>query len=301
MRHATSLLASGLLLASFAAAAVAQTVDGTLDATYGPAKSTQSTQTGFGDANLGVVDYANGSELDGAYATVSGNVLYLFLSGNLESNFNKLEIFFDTVGGGQGKLRGDNAGVDFNGLNRMGDDGSGNGLRFDAGFEPDYWIGVTGGGGPYAIYANYAVLLAAGGGPGNYLGSANAASNGVLSGGTNPDNIQVTVNNSNTLGVSGGCGGASGAGVNTGWELAIPLSAIGNPSICFQVCAFVNGSGHDYLSNQVLSPLPAGTCNLGDPRFVDFNQFDGPQHFDVCFQTVPTHPTTWGRLKAAYR
>ena len=45
--------------------------------------------------------------------------------------FNKLDIFIDAIDGGQLKLRGDNPNVDFNGLNRMGDDGSNNGLRFD--------------------------------------------------------------------------------------------------------------------------------------------------------------------------
>jgi hypothetical protein len=105
--------------------------------------SSRTRRPASGTATSGQVDYANGSELDAAYAYVDMNnqILYLFLSGNLESNFNKLEIFFDTVAGGQNRLRGDNSGVDFGGLNRMGDDGSGNGLTFDQGFEADYWIG----------------------------------------------------------------------------------------------------------------------------------------------------------------
>jgi hypothetical protein len=291
-----------VLLAASALAASAATVDGTLDPAYGPALSTQTTQTNFGDASAGTVDNANGSELDQAYGYVSGTTLYLFLSGNLESNFNKLEIFLDTQSGGQNKLRGDNANVDFNGLNRMGDDGTGNGLRFDNLFAPDYWIGITGGGGPpYALYANYGQLLTGGGGIGDYLGTTGAASNGVLSGG-NDHGIQVTINNSNTAGVSGGCGAASGAGPTTGVELAIPLAAIGGASSCINVCAFINGSNHDFVSNQVLGPLPAGTCNLGEPRNVDFNQFAGPQYFGIqggC--STPTKGSTWGGLKAMYR
>jgi hypothetical protein len=124
------------IAATLSAAVFAQpTIDGTRDALYGSPIVVQNTQTGFGDSNLGQVDYANGSELDAAYAYVdmSSQTLYLFLAGNLESNFNKLEIFFDTVAGGQNRLRGDNSGVDFGGLNRMGDDGSGNGLTFDQG------------------------------------------------------------------------------------------------------------------------------------------------------------------------
>ncbi|GBC91558.1 hypothetical protein HRbin15_00012 [bacterium HR15] len=260
------------------------TIDGTRDALYGSPIVVQDTQTGFGDSTLGQVDYANGSELDAAYAYVDMNaqVLYLFLAGNLESNFNKLEIFFDTGPGGQNRLRGDNSGVDFGGLNRMGDDGSGNGLTFDSGFEADYWIGVTGGGSPYALYANWAQLLTGGGGPGDYLGSTGAASNGILTGG-NDHGIRVTINNSNTGGVEGGSGLASGNGalVTTGVELAIPFAAIGITGTgIIKVSAFINGVGHDYLSNQVLGGIGGGG-NLGEPRNVNFGNIPGNQFFYV--------------------
>ncbi len=272
-------------LATLSLTAFTQTIDGTRDAIYGSPIVVQDTQTGFGDNNLGLVDYANGSELDAAYAYVDmpNQVLYLFLAGNLESNFNKLEIFFDTVAGGQNRLRGDNSGVDFGGLNRMGDDGSGNGLRFDSGFEADYWIGVTGGGSPYALYANWAQLLTGGGGPGDYLGTTGAASDGVLSGGNNPYGIRVTINNSNIGGVEAGSGLATGNGalVTTGVELAIPFGAIGitGPTI-IKVCAFINGVGHDYLSNQVLGGIGGGG-NLGEPRNVNFDNIPGDQFFYV--------------------
>lgn len=266
------------------ASASAQTIDGTRDAIYGSPIVVQDTPTGFGDSNLGQVDYANGSELDAAYVYVdmTGQTLYLFLAGNLESNFNKLEIFFDTVAGGQNRLRGDNSNVDFNGLNRMGDDGTGNGLTFDSGFEADYWIGITGGGSPYALYANWAQLLTNGGGPGDYLGTTGAASNGVLSGGNNPFGIRVTINNSNTGGVTSSVADPIAAtAVTTGVELAIPFSAIGisGPTV-IKISAFINGSGHDYLSNQVLGGV-GGLGNLGEPRNVNFANIAGDQFFTV--------------------
>ena len=40
--------------------------------------------------------------------------------------------------------------------------------------------------------------------------------------------------------------------------------------------AFINGSNHDYLSNQVLGPL-GGAPNLGEPRAVDFSSVRGEQ------------------------
>lgn len=284
-----NLLGATALLSS---AALAQpTIDGTRDGDYGAPIVVQNTPTGFGDSNLGQVDFANGSELDAAYAYVdmTNQVLYLMLTGNLESNFNKLEIFFDTVAGGQNRLRGDNPNVDFNGLNRMGDDGSGNGLTFDAGFEADYWIGVTGGGSPYALYANWAQLLTNGGGAGDYLGTTGAASDGTLTGGNNPNGIRITINNSNTGGVtSSAADPLAAAAVTTGVELAIPFAAIGisgNPVI--KISAFINGSGHDFLSNQVLGGV-GGLGNLGEPRNVNFANIDG----DQCFTVVVPEPAS---------
>ncbi|MDW8290218.1 MAG: dockerin type I domain-containing protein [Armatimonadota bacterium] len=257
-------------------------IDGSWDPVY-QVLAVQDTQTGFGDSNLGLVDYANGSELDVAYGVIKDGVLYLLLAGNLESNFNKLEIFFDTRPGGQNRLRGDNPDVDFGGLNRMGDDGSGNGLTFDPDFAADFWIGVTGGGAPYRLYANYAEL--GNPGVGLYLGNTGAVSDGVLVDGNNPFGIRVTINNSNVAGVTGGTGLGNGAGVLTGVELAIPLSAIGNPSGPFKVCVFINGLFHDFLSNQVLAGIGGGG-NLGEPRQVNFGSIPGNQYFVVQPEVV---------------
>ena len=63
MRHATTFLAAGLLLAC-AGSAFAATVDGTLGGAYGAALSTQTTQTQFDDASINLTDDANGSEID---------------------------------------------------------------------------------------------------------------------------------------------------------------------------------------------------------------------------------------------
>lgn len=276
-QHIVSLGALALSLALATTVFAQPVINGWWDPDYF-VLAVQDTQTGFGDNNLGQMDYANGSELDVAFGVVRSGQLYLLLAGNLESNFNKLEIFFDTKSGGQNRLRGDNPNVDFNGLNRMGDDGSGNGLTFDADFEADYWIGVTGGGAPYQLYANYAELVP--GGIGLYLGSTSAGSNGVLQGGNNPFGIRVTINNSNVGGVTGGTGSDNGANVLSGVELAIPLSAIGNPTGLFKVSAFINGVGHDYLSNQVLGGIGGGN-NLGEPRQVNFANIPGNQYFVV--------------------
>ncbi|MCE9619442.1 MAG: hypothetical protein K8R92_06000 [Planctomycetes bacterium] len=282
-------------------------VDGTLDADYGNAKSGQVVHTGFGNASDGVNSFANGSELDGGFMKVDieNGYLYLFLSGNLESNFNKLEVFIDSVPGeGQNVLRSDNADVDFNGLNKMGEDtvNAIQGLKFDADFAPDFYLTTTLGGDPITQYANIAQLLTAGGGVGAYIGSGPFA-------GPDATNLlddtvygcQLSINNANTAGVGGELEfPGSGCGVVTGIEMKIPLVLLGwDGSSDLKVCAFINGGGHDYASNQFLGSLPAFSGNLGgdgsggyiggfpaalrfDLSTIDGNQFFSMSDPDAC-------------------
>jgi hypothetical protein len=275
MKHFVAVVGCVGLSATVLAGVVS--VDGTAEALYGPAVSVQNVQTQFGDSSLGTVDYANGSELDAGYAFIADGYLNIVASGNLESNFNKLEIFIDCKSGGQNRLRGDNLDVDFNGLNRMGDDGSGNGLTFDKGFEADFWVGVTCGGDPFTLYVNCAELLTDGGsGAGGYQGSTGALVPLVSGNG-----LEVAIDNSNALGVIGGTEAGDGSGVVTGVEYRIPLALLGYTSGPIRVGAFVNGGGHDYVSNQTLGGSGPGAGNLGDPRFVNFNLVAGEQFFVV--------------------
>jgi hypothetical protein len=254
------------------------TMDGQLDAAYGSAISVQNTQTQFGNSNLGSLSFANGSELDVAYGFVDAQgYLRIFIGGNLESNFNKFELFIDYTAGGQNKLRGDNPDVDFNGLNRMGDDGSGNGLTFDAGFEADFYLTLTCGNSPLATFANTSEVLTNGGGSGGFIGSGSSGTS-ILSG--NNDTL-IALDNSNTGGVDSGAGSASGAGVTTGIEIAIPLDLLpGYADGDIKVTAFINGGGHDFVSNQVLGGIGGGG-NLGEPRFVNFSAISGDQFFVI--------------------
>ena len=266
-----------------AAGAHAQvTIDGVADKSYGPAIVVQDTQTQFGDASDGLEGQCNGSELDGAYARIENDTLYILLAGNLESNFNKLEVFLDAVDGGQNQLRSDNPDVDFNGLNRMGDDPATKkvveGLTFDAYFSADLWVGLTCGGDPFAGYMNYAEILSKGTGFGSYLGSGGAGAAGAV---IFKSGFGFGLDNSNTAGVVGGAEIGDGSGVFTGVELAIPLAAIpGYMGGDIKVCAFINGCWHDFVSNQVLGGIGGG-ANLGEPRFVNFDFIPGAQYFTV--------------------
>jgi len=276
--RSTMMFVAALGVASAAQAQI--TLDGVAETAYGAAIAVQNTQTQFGDSNLGLVDSANGSELDAMYAKIENGVLYMVLAGNLESNFNKLEIFVDGVAGGQNQLRGNNPDVDFNGLNRMGDDPATlkvvEGLTFDAAFSPDLWVSLTCGGTPFAVYMNQAQLLTKGAGTGGYLGTGGAGATGAT---TFKSGFGFGIDNSNVAGVPGGTDidAGSGATVATGVEIRIPLSAIpGYTSGDIKVMAFINGGGHDYSSNQYLPGLGGGP-NLAEPRLINLEIIPGEQ------------------------
>jgi len=257
-------------------------VDGTLDADYGEANAVQNTQTGFGNSDIGMPDFANGSEIDSGYVIIENGFLYIMLPGNLESTFNKIDIFIDARNGGQNRLRNDNPDVDFDGLNRMGDDGSGNGLTFDVGFDADMWVGMTCGGDTFATYANYAELPTLGAGFGEYVGSGSSGAKGVIIGSTG---IELALDNSNTGGVGYGEGLGCGEGVTTGIEVSIPLYLFdwdgkAGDITSAKVCALINNDGHDFMSNQVIGGL-GGSGNLGDPRYVNFEMISGNQYFTL--------------------
>jgi hypothetical protein len=62
----------------------------------------------------------------------------------------------------------------------------------------------------------------------------------------------MAVNQTNTVGVNGGNGVTTGNPhvVTTGIELSLPLTAIGSPTGDIRVTAFINGAGHNFVSNQ---------------------------------------------------
>ena len=131
-------------------AAAQPMVDGDLsgDASiYGAALSMQTANSGFGNATNGDQRFANGgSEIDQVFGYVSGSRLHVLITGNLESNFNKLNVFIDSQAGGVNQINGNNLPAmvdpfccgnpptDVGALQRM------NGLSFDSGFTADHLL-----------------------------------------------------------------------------------------------------------------------------------------------------------------
>jgi hypothetical protein len=181
----------------------APVIDGTRDASYGAPIALQTARTGFGNSLNGNAALSNGSELNGLYAVVFNNRLYVMITGNQEQNFNKISVLFDTIAGGQNTMATDNPDVDFNGLNQLG------GLTFDTGFAPDYWIawGSGNGGGAGEYYPNYARLRPSPSDPGNatFLYCDVPGNGPVTTCGDNSIGMESDINHSNIAGVEGTC------------------------------------------------------------------------------------------------
>ena len=283
-------LAAIAALGLAAASAHAQVVDGTVDASYGTPKFVQNTATGFGDNNNADVLAANGSEIDNVYAYVAGGNLNVFVGGNVETNFNKVQLLIDSQAGGQTTLdaSGTTGGGQFNALT---------GLTLDAGFTADYFLNFNGGtanagDAQPSFFLDYVVI----GGNGDFVGGSGMGS-GTINGTGTFAGLNVAINNSNVAGVTGppDTGSTAGAGaVTTGVEFQIPLSLLGNPTGDIGVAGFINGSDSTFLSNQVIGGLGAGAGNLGGPSTVNFQNVAGNQ-----FVTVPNavpEPASLGLL-----
>ena len=300
MNKCTCLIAT-LVLASTVAAQPIVVMDGSADdVLYGPPVATQNTETGFGDSNLGRPDLANGSELNQVYGFVHDDGaekwLCLVLSGNLESNGNRLDIFFDSVAGGQNRLLATNPGTPGEKLLRMAelpDDPNFPGLTFSAGFEADYWVAANVfGSDPTSVFLDYARLWISESDPGvlYFCGSGLTKCEtlgGALTGGDDGcPTLYCTIDNRNVDGVPGGDSFAFPEEVRTGIELAIPLSALGDPTGDIKITAFVNGQQHNFISNQLLGGL-FGSTNLGEPRQVDLST---TAHAPFSISATPIDP-----------
>ncbi|MFO0840733.1 MAG: PEP-CTERM sorting domain-containing protein [Phycisphaerae bacterium] len=265
-------------LAACAGFASAQTVNGnTLGDGYGAARAVQTVETQFGD---------NQSEMNAAYARISGGRLYLALTGNIEANFNKLEIFIDSKAGGSNTY-----------IAPVGQDGgqcaSMNGFSFDTGFDPDYHLFVRrGNAGGNKFDLDYAILGTNSFSSYSSVFGAALTGSGTTGTGANGSPIEVAYDDSNTAGVLGGTNAAdqtAALAVTTGLELSIALSDLGLPAGAFNVMVFQNGNGHNYASNQFLGGLAAPQGNLGGDGTggftgglgIDMDNFAGNQYFSV--------------------
>ncbi|MFK7760154.1 MAG: GC-type dockerin domain-anchored protein [Phycisphaerales bacterium] len=265
-------------------------------------------------------NWAYGSELNNVrtFIDVPNNSLYVFIAGNMENNFNKLNLFFDVQAGGQNVLLDTNVDISFNGLNGM------SGITFDSGFEPDYWInvnnGVDGGSGDLNNFADAATLRTNGvnidpdfgvitdygsffGGEvdatpvidfsGPRVDIQDGAAASLFSNyaprllAVDPFNpidglIQISIDNSNVDGVTGDAAdSAAASAVNTGIELRLDLDEIGwDGSQDILMGGWISNDGFSFISNQVLGGIPDGSGNVGE------RDSDGDGTNDLDYNTI---------------
>jgi hypothetical protein len=229
------------------------TVDGVVDPAYGSAIATQTVNSGFGNSTSGDGTSSGGSELDAAYGIVQSGTFYLMLTGNVENNGNRINIFLDAgQAGGQNTLQ---ANTSTGTLDNM------NGSVFSPGFNADYALDINDYSG--TLYVDQYDLDT------GTAGSGSLALTGGTGSSQNLLGMAVGFNNTNTGGVNGNSPTAASSSaadsVTTGLELAIPLSLLGNPTGSIEVLADINGGDPEdtYLSNQFLPGLPVGTGNIG--------------------------------------
>ena len=233
------------------------TVDGVLNSSegYGGPLATQTINTGFGDNASSSGASTGGSELDGVYSVATNGYLYFFVAGNVEANGNNINIFIaDGQAGGQHVLQ----------IGGSSGEKAMNGSTFSPGFSPNLMFTFTNS--ITTLSVDEAVLSGA-------SGTESHLGNVVLNGGVGSSQnlggsgIAIGFDNLNIAGVNGSSGTAANQNaadaVSTGLELAIPLSAIGNPTGPVEVLVDINGNSYVYLSNQFLPGLAVGTGNLG--------------------------------------
>src|SRR5262249_8792507 len=167
--------------------------------------ATQDNATGLGD---------NICELDQLYVRPTAAGLRIGITGNLAPDGTGLALLLDTVSGGQNVL-------DFSGLSPppSGPDHM-TGLRLDSGFAADHMLFINTAGGN--IYVDQFILPTSAAATKTYRGHGTVGSgNGILTGGTNPNGVQVAMNNTNTAGVTSS--DATGAATaRNGFDMFIP-------------------------------------------------------------------------------
>ena len=273
------------------------TVDGQLDASGYTLATTQTNNTGFGD---------NFSEWNAMYTAVEDTRIFVMLTGNLENNFNKLEIFFDSVPGGENSLSSipeydfpDNDPPAWNSQRLGGVISGGPGFTFDTGFEADFHMFVRHGFDPNADEFDFNVLDAdfidrlggtsqlingntmrvafdfdtqTGSGTMDSSTLANNAAAGTLSG-----VIELALDNNNMAGISGDTSvpadAAAAEAVTTGVEFSIDVADLGidiTQAATIRILAAQNGVNHDFVSNQLLPGIDAPNGNIGGDNAGNF-------------------------------
>lgn len=250
-----------------------QEIDGlNIPTGFGPGAliATQDNETGLGD---------NISELNQMYVRVEANEIQLGLTGNLATDGTGLALFVDSVSGGQNTLSTATFPTPPSGVPQL------TGLTMEGGFNADYVVFVNAFSG--SIYVDHYELASGGGGVKRYVGSGTVGDlDGFLNGGSNPNGMQVAIDNSNTDGVTDSSA-SQAATATSGLELSIPLADIGLTEATGSVkllAMILRSNGQ--VSNQLLPGIGGGEDLLGFAPF-DLATVPGEQMVSVALSRIP--------------
>ena len=210
--------------------------------------ATQNNATGLGD---------NVCELNQLFLQAHDGYFRIGLTGNLATDGTGLALFLDTTSGGQNVLD-----LNYNSPPPNGPDHL-DGFRFDSGFQPDHLLWVN----AYSnnIYADQFELLTGGGHNKTYRGQGTVNDgDGFLTGGSNPNGMQVALDNTNTAGVTD-TDPNDAATATTGFEMIISYNDVDfdpNTTNAIGITTFIMQTNGN-VSNQWLPGLGGGYDNLG--------------------------------------
>lgn len=231
--------------------------------------ATQDNATGLGD---------NVSELNQLFVHRAADSLFVGATGNL-GDYDGFALFLDTGPGGQNVLDLTGASPPPYGPENF------TGLQFDAGFEPDHLLYINTWNG--SLYVDQFELLTGGGIGKTYRGEGTVNDgDGVLAGGSNPNGMQMALDNSNVAGVTD-MDPSGAATATSGFEMMLPFADLdlpGEEDVEVGFAAFLNiWTGE--ASNQWLPGLGGGYANLG--LMPDLTQVPDDQHVFVLLLADP--------------
>ncbi len=210
--------------------------------------ATQDNATGLGD---------NINELNQLFMRPTADALRIGMTGNLATDGTGLVLLLDAAPGGQNVLDLSGYSPPPSGPNEL------TGTQLDDGFEPDHMIFINTYGG--SVYVDQFELLTGGGTVKTYRGQGTVNDgDGILTGGDNPNDAQVAMNNTNALGVTD-TDASEAHTARHGFDMRIPYpdvdiaAATGNT---IQLAAFIVRTNGE-CGNQWLPGLGGGYANLG--------------------------------------
>ena len=259
MRRSMMMTAFALM----AVVATAQTIaiDGrNIPSEFGSPIASQTNYTGFGDR---LATHNWGSELNQLFVRCVNGVLYIGITGNLEGNGNSIHLYIDT-----GRSTSNTFNLTTGCINCSVQGMSG--VIFE--HKPDWAIGINrydDGQGNDNIYIDLHDLV---NNQSTYIGAVSVGTGANQpQGGDNTANLRAAFDNANVDGVTSDPNNLGDPATATaGLEMAIPLSALGNPTGTLKILAVLTGGTWDqacgdgrlatYMSNQTLPAL-----NVGNP------------------------------------